>query len=142
AYFHGPPRRVRGPRRVLVVDDDPAIRHLLAHHLQRLGCETLEAGDGAEGLYLARKEVPDLMLLDLEMPALTGWEVMPQLRAEPRTREVPVVIVSGRSRLEIDRANLDVQGVLSKHEASTELLRELSSLLDRLAPLEEASPHV
>jgi len=132
-----PPPHRPGPRRVLVVDDHPAARRLLVHHLERLGYETLEARDGAEGLWLARKEAPDLILLDLEMPTLSGWEVVPQLRSEPGTRGIPVVIVTGRSKREVEQAGLEVQGIVQKQDDSQGLVRSLTEQLDRLMPAQE-----
>jgi two-component system cell cycle response regulator len=80
--------------KILVVDDEAAIREYEATLLSELGHEVLAAADGAEALRLAREKQPDLVLLDIMMPELSGIEVCRQLRADPRTRDVRVIVVS------------------------------------------------
>ena len=80
--------------RILVVDDEPAIREYEASLLGELGHEVLVAADGAEALELAVAKEPHLILLDIMMPELSGIEVCRQLRADPRTSEIRVIVVS------------------------------------------------
>ncbi len=80
--------------RILVVDDEPAIREYETTLLSELGHEVLVAADGAEALELARTKQPHLVLLDIMMPELSGIEVCRQLRADPRTRDIRVIVVS------------------------------------------------
>jgi two-component system cell cycle response regulator len=80
--------------RILVVDDEPAIREYESSLLSELGHEVLTAADGAEALELARAKQPHLVLLDIMMPELSGIEVCRQLRADPRTRDIRVIVVS------------------------------------------------
>jgi two-component system cell cycle response regulator len=80
--------------RILVVDDEPAVREYETSLLSELGHEVLEAADGTEALELARAKQPHLVLLDLMMPELSGIEVCRQLRADPRTRDIRVIVVS------------------------------------------------
>jgi two-component system cell cycle response regulator len=80
--------------RILVVDDEPAIREYEATLLSELGHEVLAAVDGAEALELAREKQPHLVLLDIMMPELSGIEVCRQLRADPHTRDIRVIVVS------------------------------------------------
>ena len=80
--------------RILVVDDEPAIREYEASLLSELGHEVLAAADGTEALELARTKQPHLILLDIMMPELSGIEVCRQLRADPRTRDIRVIVVS------------------------------------------------
>ncbi len=80
--------------RILVVDDEPAIREYETSLLSELGHEVLTAADGAEALELARAKQPHLVLLDVMMPELSGIEVCRQLRADPRTRDIRVIVVS------------------------------------------------
>jgi two-component system alkaline phosphatase synthesis response regulator PhoP len=84
-------------RRVLVVDDEVNIRLLCRVNLAASGIEVLEAEDGATGLELARSERPDLILLDVMMPGLDGWEVARKLAADPKTSEIPVVFLTARA---------------------------------------------
>lgn len=80
--------------RILVVDDEAAIREYETSLLSELGHEVLAAADGAEALRLARERRPHLVLLDIMMPELSGIEVCRQLRADPRTRDVRIIMVS------------------------------------------------
>jgi DNA-binding response OmpR family regulator len=83
-------------RLVLVADDDRDILSLVTVRLERSGYRVLEASDGAEALELAREQAPDLAVLDLMMPRLTGLEVTRALREDERTREVPVILLTAR----------------------------------------------
>jgi CheY-like chemotaxis protein len=84
-------------RRVLVVDDERAIRMLCRVNLAAAGMEVIEAEDGRDGLELARKERPDLILLDVMMPEVDGWTVARELAADERTRDIPVVFLTARA---------------------------------------------
>jgi two-component system cell cycle response regulator len=80
--------------KILVVDDEAAIREYEATLLGELGHVVMAAADGTEALRLAREKQPDLVLLDIMMPELSGIEVCRQLRADPRTRDIRVIVVS------------------------------------------------
>jgi CheY-like chemotaxis protein len=83
--------------RVLVVDDDPAIRLICTTWLTLDGYEVIEAENGQDALELAFTEAPTLMLLDLSMPVLDGFAVAAALRADERTRELPLVVLTGET---------------------------------------------
>lgn len=92
--------------RILVVDDEKAIRLICRLNLETAGFETLEAGDGATALRLARTEHPDLVLLDIMLPLLDGWAVAEELAADPETREIPILFLTARSeRKDISRGH-------------------------------------
>ena len=84
-------------RRVLVVDDERSIRLLCRVNLIASGMEVTEASNGREGLELARRERPDLVLLDVMMPELDGWTVARELAADEQTREIPIVFLTARA---------------------------------------------
>jgi len=84
-------------KRVLVVEDDRLLRRACETSLRQRGLTVLGARDGEEGLRLARAEAPDLILLDLLMPKLTGLEVLQALRGAEATRSIPVLILSNSS---------------------------------------------
>src|SRR5690606_18476346 len=84
----------QAPSRLLVVDDNEMNRDMLARRLQRLGHETCMAGDGREALALLRSQPFDLVLLDITMPEMDGYEVLLQLRSDEALRHIPVVMVS------------------------------------------------
>ena len=87
----------RTARRVLVIDDERSIRLLCKVNLVASGMEVLEAADGPTGLELARRERPDLVLLDVMMPGIDGWAVARELAADEQTREIPVVFLTARA---------------------------------------------
>ena len=81
---------------VLVADDDDDIRDLVAFRLDRAGYEVLRAGDGQQALDLAREHHPDLAVLDVMMPKLTGYDVTRELRANAETSRIPVILLTAR----------------------------------------------
>lgn len=84
--------------RILIIEDDPSVQDVLGQLLVRDGLEVLSAGDGAGGVRLAIAENPDLILLDVNLPDMDGFEVCTRLKAEPRTRHIPVVILTAEAR--------------------------------------------
>ena len=94
------------PAPVLIVEDDPDIRDLLSSVLLLEGYEVVTASDGAQGLDQLRGARPSLVLLDLMMPAMDGWEFRRQQLLDPSLARVPTVILSGDGRLEAKAASL------------------------------------
>jgi CheY-like chemotaxis protein len=86
--------------RVLVVDDDEDLRMLVRLVMQRGGHVVLEAPDGEQGLLILEREQPDLVLLDLNMPGIGGFEVLQRLRAQEQFRRLPVVVLTTRGNEE------------------------------------------
>lgn len=97
-------------RTVLVVDDDVAIRLMLALALELEGYRVLTAPDGRTALALAAEQDIHLVTLDVMMPGLDGWQVADALRANPRTRAVPLLMISGLPVDVLMRACADRQG--------------------------------
>jgi DNA-binding response OmpR family regulator len=97
--------------RVLVIDDEAPIRLLCRVNLEAEGMEVSEAEDGAQGLVLAREEQPDVILLDVMMPGLDGWEVLQRLLDDDRTREIPIVFLTARAELRDRARGLELGGV-------------------------------
>jgi signal transduction histidine kinase/DNA-binding response OmpR family regulator len=89
-----PRHETEGERTVLVVDDDESIRRLIAVELGPYGLRVLEASDGEEGVRVAKAERPDLILLDVFMPRLNGWQTLKALKDSAETRNIPVVVLS------------------------------------------------
>src|SRR5437764_8631983 len=83
--------------RILVIEDERALTNVLGYNLQKEGYETVMAHDGQEGLRKAQTLLPDLIILDLMLPVLSGQEVLRELRAGERTRDLPVIILSARA---------------------------------------------
>jgi DNA-binding response OmpR family regulator len=83
---------------VLVVDDDPDIRELVAFKLEQLGHTVVQERDGESGLAAAQQTAPDLILLDVMMPKLTGIEVCRKLREDTGTATVPVILITAKAQ--------------------------------------------
>jgi two-component system, cell cycle response regulator DivK len=83
--------------RVLLVEDNEESRDGLARHLRRKGYEVLLAVDGRQGVDAARAEAPDLILMDMSLPVLDGWEATRQLKAAPQTRGIPVIALTAHA---------------------------------------------
>jgi DNA-binding response OmpR family regulator len=98
-------------RRVLVVDDEQSIRLLCRVNLGASGIDVLEADDGETALELARREKPDLVLLDVMMPGLDGWSVARELAEDERTRDIPVVFLTARAEASDRRRGARLGGV-------------------------------
>ena len=98
----------RGPQglSVLVIDDDPHAIDLLAAHLRQSDCVVLRALGGREGIELARRFRPELITLDLEMPAVNGFEVVEALKADPSTAHIPIVVVTAKEPTADERQRL------------------------------------
>ena len=79
---------------VLVIEDDQNTAALVTLYLEREGFRTLTAGDGPAGLALARRHQPNLVILDLMLPEMDGWELLQRLKNHPQTNEIPVVMCS------------------------------------------------
>lgn len=83
--------------RVLVIEDNPLSRELVSAVLESLGCDTVTAGSAEEGLELAQSLKPDLILLDLRLPGMSGYEAIRVIRTDPLFRSVPVVAVTAQA---------------------------------------------
>lgn len=84
--------------RILVADDEPHIRKLVSFTLGNRGYEVVEACDGGEAVKLAGETMPDLILLDVMMPVMTGYDALRTLKADPATAAIPVVMLSAKSQ--------------------------------------------
>lgn len=84
--------------RILIIDDDPDNRELLKARLESFGFSVSQSADGEEGLAAARSAPPDLVVLDVMMPRLDGWQVCRELKGHPGTRHVPVIMLTARGR--------------------------------------------
>ena len=120
--------------RILIVDDDPTVRRLLATLLERAGYETVEAGSGEEGLELARQHSPRLVLLDINLPGTSGYAVCHELR-QTLGQQFPIIFLSGERTESFDRVAgllIGADDYLTKPFDTDELIARVSRMLDRL----------
>jgi CheY-like chemotaxis protein len=115
------------PNRILIIDDDETARYTLGTFAARPGTQLLEAENGLDGIEVARREKPDLIMLDLMMPGIGGHEVLERLKHDPETASIPVVMIT--SRLINDDERQQILGrasrVISKGDLSRELITEV-----------------
>lgn len=120
--------------KVLVVDDEAPIRLLCRVNLEAERMDVLEAGDGETGLELARTEKPDVILLDVMMPGMDGWQVAERIVDDDATREIPLIFLTARAELRDRARGLELGGIdyITKPFNPVELARMVEGLLERV----------
>ncbi|WP_079073909.1 response regulator [Streptomyces sp. Root1310] len=118
--------------RVLVVDDNKVIRQLIRVNLELEGIEVVTAGDGVECLDVVHQVQPDLVTLDVVMPRLDGLRTAARLRADPRTRDLPLVVISACTQYEVEAGlEVGVDAFLAKPFDPAELVSVVRELMER-----------
>jgi len=136
-----PPRSINPQRRgrVLVVEDEPDVAELIRYNLVKEGWEVITAGSGADALKRVRDARPDVVLLDIMVPQLNGWEVCRRLKEDPDTRAIPVIMVTGR----VEEGNkvlgfeLGADDYVTKPFSPRELIARIRAVARRRAGSEE-----
>ena len=126
-------QREEGPRTALLVEDDPDTREVTGRALQSAGWQVLEAANGKEALALLAEQTPTLILLDLMMPVMDGFEFLTRMRANPAYRDIPVIVVTAKDLSVEERLALSgkVQQVMEKGAYSRDqLLERIRQVLD------------
>ncbi len=117
--------------KILLTDDEAHVRYVMKFKLERAGHYVLTAGDGEEALATARRELPDLVVSDFQMPRMNGLELCRALHADARTRAIPVILVTSRE-FEIgpeQTQKTSVRRVMSKPFSPTALLHAIEETL-------------
>jgi two-component system cell cycle response regulator DivK len=121
--------------RVLIVDDYPDAREMYSEYLQYSGFDVVEAQNGQEALQRAVDEQPDIILMDLSLPVMDGWEATRRLKADKRTASIPVVALTGHALAGISdgakKAGCDA--FVTKPCLPEDLVKEIRKVLDELA---------
>jgi DNA-binding response OmpR family regulator len=119
---------------VLVIDDEAPIRLLCKVNLEAEGMDVFEAADGPTGLEQAREYTPDVVLLDVMMPGLDGWQVAEALLQDERTSEIPIIFLTARAEFRDRARGLDIGGVdyVTKPFNPLELAPLVRDLLERI----------
>jgi len=118
-------------KKILVVEDDPVALRLVEYTLGQGGYQVVTAANGLEGMRKARQENPDLIILDVMLPGLDGFEVCHRLRSEPETSHVPVIMLSAKAQ-EVDKATGLKTGAdyyITKPAAPSEIMNKVETLL-------------
>lgn len=126
-------------KKILVADDEPDVLSLVSLNLQRAGFEVLKAEDGERALRIAREQGPALLVLDLMMPGLSGLDVTKQLKQDPKTARIPILMLTARAD-EVDRIvglELGADDYVTKPFSPREIVLRVQSVLRRVeAPVE------
>lgn len=121
-------------KRLAYIEDETEMIDLVRLILGRQGFTVLGANGGREGLDLVRKELPDLVLLDLMMPDMDGWDVYHQIRSEVQTRDIPVIVITAKAQ-DIDKILglrvAKVEDYISKPFSPQELIERIEQVLSR-----------
>ena len=119
-------------KRILVVEDDESNQFLLTRFLRREGYQVIHAGDGLSGVKKAESESPDLILMDLNLPELDGWEATRRIKASPETSEIPVIAITAHAlREDVNNAlQAGCDAFETKPVAYERLMRKIGALLD------------
>ncbi len=118
-------------RKILIVDDEVYILHILDFSLGAEGFEVITAADGEEALEKARTEKPDLVVLDVMMPKVDGFEACRRLKNDPETRELPVILLTAKGR-EVDRKmgiEVGADDYMVKPFSPSKLIQKIESFL-------------
>ncbi len=129
--------------RILVVDDEPDLLELVRFNLAQAGHDVLTATTGQEGLDAVRRAEPDLVVLDLMLPDVSGTEVCRRLRADPAHQELPILMLTAKGE-EVDRVvgfELGADDYVTKPFSPRELLLRVQAILRRSRSTPEAAPH-
>jgi DNA-binding response OmpR family regulator len=118
-------------KKILIIDDNPAVRNTLELLLKDNGYASLSAEDGLDGLYKARQEKPDLILLDLMLPGMDGFKVCRMIKFDPNLKKIPVVILTSRMTEEDREAGFQcgADGYIMKATRADVILKEIERLL-------------
>jgi two-component system, cell cycle response regulator DivK len=125
--------KTAAPRpRVLLVDDYPDAREMYSEYLQYSGFDVVEAGNGMEALQRAAESAPDIILMDLSLPVMDGWEATRRLKADPRTAGIPVVALTGHALAGISEGakKAGCDAFVTKPCLPDELVKEIRKVLE------------
>ena len=118
---------------ILIIEDDPVIRDLLKLNLADEGYTILSAEDGQEGVRLAGEKLPDLILMDMRLPGITGWEATRHLKAAQETRHIPIIALTAQSTAKDLRRCFDAgcDAFMTKPIQFAQLFTKIEMLLNR-----------
>jgi DNA-binding response OmpR family regulator len=118
--------------KILIVEDDRFLRELIARKLKNEGYEVLEAVDGEEGLKKIKEEKPDLILLDLILPGIDGFEVLAKAKEDPNIAQIPVIILSNLGQREEIERGLKLGAIdylIKAHFTPGEIIEKIKNIL-------------
>lgn len=124
--------------KILIIDDDLDTLQLVGGMLRQHGYQAVAASNGVQGLHKTHEEIPDLIMLDIMMPDMDGYEVARHLREDPQSKEIPILMFTAKTQLDDKIAGFEVgaDGYVTKPTHPKELLLQVKTLLRRSEKLE------
>lgn len=108
--------------KILIIDDEEILRQLMEHVLSGDGHETITAEDGVAGIVLAKSDAPDLIISDMSIPKMTGWDMVKALKADPTTKDIPIIALTAHATAD-DRAAAFDAGISTYEEKPLDMAR-------------------
>lgn len=129
---------------ILVVDDEQDLLDLIEYNLKKEGFDVLKAEDGLEGIEMARKHHPDLVLLDIMMPKMDGFEVVERMRDDPKLGHIPIIFLTARGDEKTEVEGLDKGGddYITKPISTTKLISRIKAVLRRFEETHEMTDKI
>jgi two-component system alkaline phosphatase synthesis response regulator PhoP len=118
-------------KKILIVEDDPSFSRAVSHIIEKEGYDVISASNGLTGLRMAKEDKPDLLILDVMLPGLDGFEICSRLRADPQTAKLPIIMLSAKGQ-EADKTTglkLGASEYLTKPVDRAVLLEKITALL-------------
>ena len=121
-------------KKILITEDELGLLEMYKLYFERAGYEVVDASDGKMGIYLAKQEKPALILLDILMPQTDGWAMLKELKSDPETKDIPIIIFSNLAQTEEIQRGLDMgadQYLVKSALTPKELLAKIQATLDK-----------
>lgn len=118
-------------KRILVIEDEEALANMMKIRLEKNGYDVLLAYDGEDGLKKTKEEMPDLILLDIILPIMDGWTVCKQLKADPKTKAIPIIVISAIEKRALTEKSTDAgaDDYILKPLNAKDLLAKIAALI-------------
>lgn len=120
-------------KKVLVVDDEPSVVKVVVFRLKKAGYEVISANDGESALKILKENKPDLILLDIALPDIDGYEVCARIKADETTKSIPIIFFSASTSMIMNKDDIlkkyGVQGYLNKPFETEELIKSISDII-------------
>jgi len=123
--------------KVLIVDDDPLMHKLYQHHLERAGFQVVTAANGMEGLELAQREIPQVIVMDMMMPEMDGLSALRELRRYDTTKSIPVIMITANAEYYTFKKEAEYSGAavfLTKPFSPAKLITEVNRVISGQNP--------
>lgn len=121
-------------KKIIIAEDEPVLIEMYKLYFERAGYEVLKANNGRECIDFVKKEKPDIILLDILMPRVDGWEVLKQLKTNPETKQIPILVFSNLGQTQEIQKGLDLGAddyVVKSNMTPKELLEKVEGMVSK-----------